>query len=122
MLGVPTQRREIVIPGKGKSDKTRKKVGSARKSGKKSSKIKKPVTPVKKVRRNLFEGNASKSSPRKLSKTDGSSKSGGGTLTRRHSIAGNPREIMWEREVDELGGAHRVERGRGFWEWELGER
>ena len=87
-MGVPSKRREIVIPVKGKSDKTRKKVGSAgKKSGKKHA-MKKPVTPVKKVRRNLFEGNGSKSSPRKHSKKS-SSKSERGNLTRRHSIAGN---------------------------------
>ena len=116
VVGVPVQRREIVIPGKGKSDKTRKKVGSVgKRSGKKSSKIKKPVTPVKKVRRNLFEGNASKSSPKKQSKTGSSSKSGRGTLARRHSIAGNLREMTWKREVNKFGmGAHRGEEGRGL--------
>ena len=91
VLGVPAKRREIVIPVKGKPGKTRKKAeSSGKKSGKNSCKIKKAVTPVKKVRRNLFEGNASSSSPKKQTKTDGSSKSRkNNTLTRRHSIAGN---------------------------------
>lgn len=90
VLGIPAKRREIVIPVKGKSDKTRKKAGSAgTRSGKKhSSKMKKPVTPVKKVRRNLFEEGGNKSSPKKDSKA-GFSKSQGRSLNRRHSVAGN---------------------------------
>ena len=88
-MGVPAKRREIVIPVKGKSNKTRKKPASAgKKSGKKHTMKKKPVTPVKKVRRNLFEGNGGKSSPKKHSKI-APSKSERGNLTRRHSIAGN---------------------------------
>ena len=85
VVGLPAKRREIVVPFKGKSDKTRKKAGSAGKKSGKKSHNKKPVTPVKKVRRNLFEGNGNKSSPTKqLTKT--ASKSERNNLSRRHLI------------------------------------
>ena len=89
-MGVPAKRREIVVPVKGKVEKTRKKASSTgKRSGKKgASTLKKPVTPVKKVRRNLFEGNGRKPSPKKHSK-GGSLKSERRTISRRHSIAGN---------------------------------
>ncbi|XP_028416504.1 treslin-like [Dendronephthya gigantea] len=88
VMAVPAKRREIVIPMKGKADKGRRKANSAgKRSGKKrSSSGKKPVTPVKKVRRNLFVGNERRSSPRKNSKAS-SSTSERGNLTRRHTIS-----------------------------------
>jgi hypothetical protein len=87
-VGVPSKRREITIPVKGKTGQNARKkaVSAGKKSGKKYH-VKKAVTPVKKVRRNLFEGNGSKSSPKKDLKKSASGKRE--NLSRRHSIPGN---------------------------------